>query len=135
MTFLEVLLTILGAVVVGAIFYYALKATGPWGSFWTFFLILILVGLAAEAWITPIGPVYGGVAWASTLFVIILFALLLAAASPPRYNRTADIRETTATEPVTREEEKTAAALGVFFWIFFLFLVVAVIWGLAAYPA
>lgn len=124
MTFLEILLTILIAVVIGILFYYIFRSRGPWGSFWSFLLILILAGLAAEAWIEPVGPVGWGVAWVPTIFVILLFALLLAAAAPPRPERR-------ITEPVPdTEEEATVIALSGFFWIFMIFLLGVVIWGL-----
>lgn len=126
MEFLEIILTILLAAVIGVMFYYIFRYRGPWGTFWSFLLILILAGLAAEAWITPMGPVAWGVAWIPTIFVILLFALLLAAAAPPRPARR--IRE-----PVPETEEEAAViALSGFFWIFMIFLLVAVIWGIAA---
>ena len=127
MTFLEIILTIIAAILIGILFYYVFKTTGPWGSFWTFLLILVLAGLAAEAWITPYGPVYYDVAWLPTLFVIILFALLLAAASPSTRRET-DYIETTGTEPPATNA--AAVALGVFFWFLLLFLFIAVFWGI-----
>ncbi|MFW5820119.1 MAG: hypothetical protein ACOCWA_02425 [Bacteroidota bacterium] len=131
MTFLEILLTILAAVFIGILFYYIFKTTGPWGSIWTFILILILAGLAAEAWVEPFGPVYYDVAWIPTLFVILLFALLLAAATPTRGRYV----ETRTTPPEAEPETRDTAGivLGVFFWILMLFLVVAVFWGIFAY--
>ena len=128
MTFLEILLTILVAVFVGVLFYYAFKSTGPWGSLWSFLLILIIAGLAAEAWIEPVGPVVWDVAWVPTLFVILLFALLLAAATP-------SYRETTEVEAGTEppERDSAAVALGIFFWIFILFFFGIAIWGIFSY--
>ena len=125
MTLLEVLLTIAIAIFVGIIFYYVFKTTGPWGSFWAFILILIFAGIAAEAWIPDAGPVYYDVAWIPTLFVILLFALLLAAASPPR--RGLETQNAAAETPV---ESKETAVLGVFFWIFILFLLFAALFGI-----
>ncbi len=125
MTLLEVLLVIALAVLVGSIFYYIFKTTGPWGSFWAFILTLILAGIAAEAWIPDAGPVFYDVAWIPTLFVILLFGLLLAAASPPR--RDVETQNAAAETPV---ESKEAAVLGVFFWIFMIVLLGAVLFGL-----
>ena len=125
MTVLEILLTILIAVVIGILFYYLFRSTGPWGSLWSFLLILILAGVAAEAWIEPVGPVFYDVAWVPTLFVIILFALFLAAASPPRDRRIARSPEA---EP--SEEEGAAVAVGIFFWIFMLVLFGIALWGI-----
>lgn len=131
MTFLEILLTILAAVLIGVLFYYAFKATGPWGSLWTFLLILIIAGLAAEAWIEPVGPVVYDVAWVPTLFVILLFALLLAAAAPPYPESTERAEIEAGTEPP--ERDSAAVALGVFFWIFIVFFFGIVIWGIFWY--
>jgi len=128
MELLEIIITILAAVIVGVAFYYIFSTRGPWGTLWSFLLILILVGLAAEAWINPVGPVYWGVAWIPTLFVIILFALLLsAAASPLRRPR----RPLTETEEEEMEEEGVIALSG-FFWIFMIILFAVAMWGIFA---
>ncbi len=130
MLFLEILFTVLLAVVVGIFFYYVFKYTGPWGSFWTFLLILILAGLAAGRWIEPIGPVFYDVAWVPVLFVILLFALLLAAVTP------AEPREryvTPAEKQEIEREEAPVLALGVVFWVFFLFLLVVTVAGFFRY--
>ncbi len=130
MTVLQVILTILVAILVGILFYYIFKTSGPWGTFWSFLLILILGGLAAAAWVEPVGPVYYDVAWIPTLFVILMFALFLAAATPS-YRRDARAREAARaeaeTEPVTTEPE--GAIVGAFFWVLLIFLLIAAIWG------
>ncbi|MFW6275961.1 MAG: hypothetical protein ACOC2M_04960 [bacterium] len=125
MGFLEIVLTILAAIIIGVIFYYVFKLTGPWGSLWSFLLILILAGVAAEAWISPVGPVVWNVAWVPTLLVIITFALLLAAATPPR-----DRTTTTSAGPNPSKEESAAIAIGAFFWIFLLVLLAFTLWGM-----
>lgn len=119
MVFLEFILIALAAFLVGVLFYYVFKTTGPWGNFWSILLILILAGIAADAWITPIGPYYQGVAWFPVLFVILLFAFLIAASTPVN-KKDAD--------PV--EQESSKAILGVFFWFLLLLLLVAIIVGL-----
>ncbi len=127
MTFIEVLITVIIAVIVGTLFYYIFRSAGPWGTFWSFLLILILAGLAAEAWITPFGPILWDVAWIPTLFVILLFAILLTAAAPgrrTRYRRAAEERE----QPET--SEATILAIGGLFWIFIIFLLVAALFGI-----
>ena len=126
MTVFGILLTILLALCVGSIFYYVFKSTGPWGTFWSFIIILILAGLAAEAWITPIGPVTWGVAWAPTLLAIIVISLLLAAASPPR-----DARKSTGpTAEPANKEEAAAVAIGGFFWLLLFLLLGIALWGI-----
>jgi hypothetical protein len=124
MIYLGILLTILCALLIGALFYSIFKSTGPWGTFWSFLLILILAGLAAEAWIAPIGPVAWGVAWLPVLFVIIIFALIMAAASPPRHR---EKEKNTSPEP--SGEETAAVAIGGFFWVLLFLLLIIVLWG------
>jgi hypothetical protein len=132
MTFLEVLLVIISALVITSIFYYVLKSPGPWGTFWSFLLILVLAGLAAEAWVTPFGPTYFDVVWGPTIFVIFLFALLLAAATPSRREKEImknEETEMTAAESreVLQENRAAAAVVGLFFWVFIIFLFIAAI--------
>ncbi|MFW5774204.1 MAG: hypothetical protein ACOCWD_05935 [Tangfeifania sp.] len=118
MTFLGVLLTVVAAVIISAIFYYALKSTGPWESFWTFMLVLSLAGLAAGLWIAPVGPVIWGVAWVPTLMAIIIFALLLGAASP----RKEEPAVTNSNRPEPAPQDKKAATLGALFWVLLIFI-------------
>jgi hypothetical protein len=123
MILMELFLAILMAVAIGLLFYFAFRVTGPWGTLWTFLLILILVALAAEIWITPVGPVFYDFAWLPTFFVILIFALLISAASPSR------------SEEVNKSDERVnaefrVAALSGFFWILILVLVIAVVLGL-----
>jgi hypothetical protein len=129
MLFFEIFLIILAALIIGALFHFGFKSTGPWGSFWFFFLVLMLAGLAAEAWIKPIGPVYWNISWGPVLFVIFLFALLMVAATPPRLGRrlkrTENVQETDA-------PEAAIVTISLFFWAFLLFLFGAVLWGIFA---
>jgi hypothetical protein len=124
MSFLGILITIIFAIIISGLFYYVFKSTGPWGTFWTFVVILILAGLAGSFWITPVGPAVYNVAFIPTLFVIFVFALILAAASPPRNRKSNRYnREKPA------EDEAGALAIGAFFWILMSILLMIAIWG------
>ena len=123
MTLTEILLVIIGAVIVGVLFYYIFKTTGPWGTFWSFLLILILAGLAANAWVAPMGPMYGGISWIPTLFVMLLFALFLAAATPTHGYPRAEVPKTG-----TSRGERAGIALSAFFWLLLFFLLIAAVW-------
>lgn len=127
LVFLQIFFSVLLALLVGSFFYYVFKYTGPWGSFWTFLLILILAGLAASVWIEPFGPPIYNVAWAPILVVILLFALLLAAASPPSY-RTGYHREENVPEP--GEKDAPVLAISAVFWIFLAGLLIAALIGI-----
>lgn len=131
MNFLSILFTVLAALFFGIIFYYVFKASGPWGNFWTFLLVLILGGLAASAWIIPFGPVYREVSWLPILLIVLFFSLLLAAATPP-YGRSVYYREreNPNSDPRVRKPSGVAAAFGVFFFLLILFLLVAAIMGI-----
>lgn len=133
MSFAEIIIALLMAIIIGSIFYYVFKVTGPWGSFWTFILILILAGIAAGAWVEPVGPTVYGTPWLSTLIVIFLFALLIAAATPPR-RKPETPAEREAMAEASAEASGGAIALGVFFWVLLIFLFIAAIWGIAWTP-
>ncbi len=125
MTIFDVLLSVLIAVVTGLIFYYVFKISGPWGSLWTFLLILILAGITAALWIRPVGPVYYEFAWLPTLFVVVLIVILLGAVSYTRkgYERPESTK--------TGEEEKGShiLKLSAYFWFFVLLMLTAIIIG------
>ncbi len=125
--FAEILISITLALVVGLFFYYLFKYTGPWGSFWTFIIVLVLAGIAASAWIEPIGPVIYDVAWVPILAVVLLFALLLAAASPPRHRTRNQPREDLQK---TTDKELPILAISTIFWLFLVVLMIAAIAGL-----
>lgn len=122
---------ILISFVIGAVFYFVFERRGPWGSFWTFFIVLFLGVFMAYVWVRPAGPVYWGVAIFPLLFVGLLFALLLAAATPPVRNRKLRKRDGPVVpeqelEEITPEDDRTA--LGIFFWtalILFIALLLA----------
>ena len=129
MTFLEVLFVIIGAILVGTIFYYVFRTSGPWGTFWSFILILILAGIAASGWMEPVGPVYRDVSWVPVLGVVLIFAILLAAATPP-YEYPERTQTEEIPEPPTTSKERAAIAMGVFFWILLVVLLAAALWGI-----
>lgn len=135
-----VLGALLIAILLSVIFYYAFNIRGPWGSFWTFFLVLLLTIWAASLWVDPVGPIFWGIAWIPLFFVGLLFALLLAAIPtdydrPPNKldNRTSGIRGRKEPSPEdiaeSREASRTAAAVSGLFWIFLLILLIVVIAG------
>jgi hypothetical protein len=129
MIFLDILFVMLSAIVIGSLFFFVFKTVGPWGSFWTFILILILVGLAAATWVRPFGPIYWNISWVPVLFVIVLFSLFLAALTPPRRDKDVTIK----TEiPEYQKKDAAMFTLSFFFWAFIVFLLAAVIWGFFA---
>jgi len=104
----------------------ALSIRGPWGSFWTFFMVVLLGVIAADLWVAPTGPYYGDVYWFPPLAAGLFIALLLAAATPSPRTRSKLERQTH--EPA--EENAVALALGGFFWLLFAFMLIVVIIGI-----
>ena len=127
MTVINIVFTILAAVFIGTLFFYVFKFSGPWGTLWSFLLILIAAGLAAAAWIEPVGPVYRDIAWFPILFVIVAFAILLAAVTPPPSRRGLEYSEEGAE---TLKEEAPFVAISGLFWIFLVLLIFAVFFGI-----
>ena len=93
-----------------------------------------LLCFQGHIWITPIGPLWYGVAWVDLIFVAIIFALLLAAATPNyRYIETEDQNsETVGYVERNRYSRDSAVALGAFFWFLLLFFIAAAIIGIFA---
>lgn len=127
MTAIEVIGIILIALLVGSIFYYGFKTSGPWGSFWSFILIIFLGVLFVDAIAEPVGPLYYGVAWFDLIFVGLIFALLLASATPVRPPRG---NEDIVAEEARSEAGGGAVALGIFFWFLLIFFLIATFLGI-----
>jgi len=113
------------AAILTFVFTKLLRVRGPWGSFWTFFSVILLAVLVADLWIEPIGPYYGDIYWLPPLIVGVIIAFLLAATSPP----TKPIKN--YKEPLNEiiEEQSEVIALGTFFWFLLILLLLLVVVG------
>lgn len=125
MAFLGILLTVFSAIIISVLFYYIFKTRGPWEDFWIFLLILTLVGLAAGKWLIKVGPVMWDVALVPTLLAIIIFALLLGAASPQRKS----FPEEEELKQEKERKDRTAATFGALFWLFLVITLGIIIWS------
>lgn len=127
----EIIAIIIITFFIGSIFYYGLRRRGPWGSLWSFLLILFLGIWIAAIWIEPVGPLWYDAAWLDFFVVGLILALLLAAATPytpgGRRNRSDVVGEGDMKE----EEGTSAVAVGIFFWILMLLLLALIIIGLS----
>lgn len=127
----ELLGAIVVALIVGAIFYYGFKFTGPWGTFWAFLLVLIIGIWFMAALAEPIGPIWWGIAWFDLFLFAVLFAILLIAATPTIEDRRRH-RDYYRSIKTDEEARDTAVTVGVWFWVMIiLFLMVAIIAALA----
>lgn len=110
------------------------KSPGPWGSFWVLFTVLALAIWVASIWITPIGPMWYGVAWIDLLVVGLLLVLLFGAvgeASRKQPRSTPASEEEVDLVAASKQDTTAIALFGVFFWIFIASLVVLAIVGVA----
>ena len=115
------------AFLITLVFTFLFKRTGPWGSFWTFFVIVLLGIMAADFWVGPVGPYFlSEIYWVPPLAVGLLIALLLAATTPSPKTRS----ELELQQKEIAKENKATAALGTFFWFLFIALVVLIVIGL-----
>jgi len=123
--FSHLLIALLFAVLFTVIFAAGFRRRGPWASLVLFFMIIFLATWAGGIWLHPIGRPLWGVHWMAFLFVGLVIALLLAAAVPSR-------QEESSVELVDPKKEKAdrkaaLGALGVFFWVLIIALIVAII--------
>lgn len=128
MTIAGLIATIIIAVLIGFFFYYVFRVSGPWGSLWTFLMVLILAGLAGSIWITPFGPQFYDVAWLPVFFVVLFVALLLSAATPS--GRDLEKIPPGNNAPDMRQSPVIYAVLGVFFYLLVFLLLFAILYGL-----
>ncbi|MCG6187107.1 hypothetical protein [Maribellus maritimus] len=103
-----------------------LKRRGPWGSFWTFFAIILLSVFVADTWVGPVGPIFfNHIYWVPPLTVGLLIALLLAATTPsPKTKSELELQKKEITE-----NKKATITLGTFFWFLFAVMLMLIIAG------
>lgn len=132
--FAELIGSLFIAVFITTIFYFALKSRGPWGSFWIFFFVVLMIVWAASLWINPAGPVFLGVAWVPLLVIGFLVGLLfIALPKAPDSRRPFERKREISDDPreLSGEDEPTDAAIKVsgIFWVLIVALFLAVILG------
>ncbi|SDG49918.1 hypothetical protein [Psychroflexus sediminis] len=127
MDWIELIGIFVTALFIGALFFYGFSVRGPWGSFWAYLLVLIggiwLISVISD----PVGPVYWNIAWFDFLFVGLLFALILSAATPTRVDRKRYEEFYSRTERTPTEPAEPAVAVGIWFWLMLLLIVVAIV--------
>lgn len=121
----------LGAAVIIAfiltLIFAGLKQRGPWGSLWTFFLIVLLATWAIGALFNPIGPSVWGIYFLPFLIVGVFVAVLLAAVTQaePFKDRPREVRG--AMDDDEARKVSVGASIGMLFWLLVVFLVILLI--------
>lgn len=125
MNFLGFIYILILSILIVLFFMLIFNVRGPWGSFWTYFLIIFFSIWIADIWLRPIGPYWGDVYWLPPLIAGLLVAFVLAAATPS----TSKARKTLIKEEQKNLDEPATVAVGVFFWLTLLILIILVIIG------
>lgn len=109
---------------VTAVFF--LGKRGPWGSVWTFFLVLFLTLWTISIYVAPIGPRYWGIAWIPIgIAGVILTVLLISAMPHPR-----DATDQEVSVVPDAKHELPYRPVGKFFWVLIILLVIAIFIGM-----
>lgn len=125
--FLGIVYLVSIAFLITLFFSFVLRRRGPWGSYWTFFAIVLLAAFAADFWVGPVGPYfYESVYWIPPLVVGLIIALLLAATTPSPKTRS----ELELQKDEFAKGQVTKLALGTFFWFLFVFMLLVVVVGI-----
>jgi len=106
--FIDLLVATAIGLIITTIFAAIFKRRGPWASMWLFLLLVLLASWAGGLWIAPFGPVVSDRYWAPSLVTGLLFALLMAAATPSYQVRHSSV------------ENETAVTISLFFWMLLL---------------
>lgn len=140
MTLTGIIAVILLSVLLTLIFVFGLKTKGPWGSSWSFFIVVILSLSMVSLWVPPAGPTWMGAAWIDLIVTGLLVSFVMSAVTPSRYANTKqvkhdgspddDIYDSNAyREKKFGNQNKDIVHVGGFFWMLLLVLCLLIIIG------
>ncbi|MDX1614795.1 MAG: hypothetical protein R3300_10835 [Candidatus Promineifilaceae bacterium] len=113
----ELMIALVVAVVLVAVFGLGYRRMGIGAGLLWFLLLVFLATWAGGVWLTPIGPTVADVPWLSFLFIGLFFSLLIMALLPP----------VPTTPAEARAEAGAFVAINIFFWILLVGFVVAIV--------
>ncbi|MFW6147239.1 MAG: hypothetical protein ACOC6B_02490 [Thermodesulfobacteriota bacterium] len=117
-----ILFFVLVGVLLTAILLLGLRRKRTWREFLTLFTVVLLGAWAGGLWVSDVGPSAWGVYWVPFLFTGLIFALLLAAAAPPRMPRSLPEQ----VEQV-QAEKKREREVGWLIWVLLAALIVTIV--------
>ncbi|MES2515839.1 MAG: hypothetical protein V4580_16920 [Bacteroidota bacterium] len=120
MSYSVVFVALITAFLLTLLFSRSFSNKGPFGGLLLFFLIIFLSTWSGQLWIHPVTKPIWGVDWGLLIFTAIIVAVMMAALSAP-------VSKPTKDEPAVNQE--AGIALGLFFWILIILLIVAVASG------
>jgi hypothetical protein len=136
MAMYSAIIAAIGVALVLTILFVILGIRGPWGSAWTLFLVLFLAIWVTGLYVSPVGPVYWGIAWIPIIFAGILFSILLIAVMPDASRNRRRLKNGIENESKETNlsdidsTEITSTTIGGFFWILIMLFTLAIIVGL-----
>jgi hypothetical protein len=106
----------------------AVGRRGPWGTAWTFFLVLFLALWIVSLYVRAVGPVYYGIAWLPIVIAGLLLTLLLIAVVPDANNRKNESVQGDLT--IDQRSDINNSGVGRFFWVLIVLMVAAIVVGM-----
>lgn len=126
MIYTEFLVIVAIALLISAVFVFIFKAPGPWGSFWTFFLILLLGLLAGALWIRPVGLKGSNVAWLVLLVVGTMIALVMSVVNTQSTRKN---KRNAISGKIVYDDPDPTAKVSAIFWVLLVLLLAAIFTG------
>jgi|SRR5688572_4098419 hypothetical protein len=109
------------------------RRKGPWGTLWTFFLLVFLALWAVSIYFRDVGPVYWGVAWLPLLFSAVILAALLISIVPDANHMRDDSFKDAEPDKITFVEKIRSLSgprSGSLFWVVVVILIVVIVVGM-----
>lgn len=127
MTLIDFFIFFFIALLFASILSYGFKRSSGLGGFLGILILFFLIAWASRLWLTPAGPVFWGFGWFPVVFAVLIFLLLIAAASPE--DKSAYHKPVTAGEQAesTKGLIGLAAGFSIFFWFLIFALIIAII--------
>ena len=142
MTPIGIVAIIIASILFTSVFVFGLRTKGPWGSGWSFFIIIALTLSAVSVWVPPAGPIWYGAPWIDLLITGLLISFILSAVTPSHseYRRRmyeSDVLSGDGSIPEHgsdnyhnhSHQQKPLITAGSFFWMLLLLLCVLIIVG------
>lgn len=126
---MEAVAAILIAAIIFLVLFYAFSSRRIWGKWWVLFLILFMFIWAASFWLVPVGPVYGGIAWFSLIYIGLIFGILVLAIKAKDTSSREKNETSIKKRKQTKEEKKAIKGIKTLLWVLTGLLLFAILLG------
>ena len=118
MSYIIIFVALITAFLLTLLFSRSFSNKGPFGGLLLFFLIIFLSTWSGQLWVQPVTKPIWGIDWGLLLFTATIFSVMMMALSTPVSKDERDSMELV--------NKKTGIAVGLFFWILIILLIIAV---------